>query len=66
VCWPFCWWVLAVVDHYSRRVVAIGTFSNKPDCRAICTLLGRAFRKRKPKYIICDRDSIFDCKASPN
>ena len=62
-CWPFCWWVAAVLDHDSRRVVAVGVFANKPDCRAVCTFLGRASRKRTPKHMICDRDSIFDCET---
>ena len=61
--WPFCWWVLAVLDHLSRRIVAVGVFANKPDCRTVCTLLGRSFRKRQPKHLICDRDTIFDCAA---
>ena len=34
-CWPFCWWVLAVLDHFSRRIVAVGVFANKPDCRTV-------------------------------
>ncbi|MDP7017320.1 MAG: integrase core domain-containing protein [Pirellulaceae bacterium] len=55
--------VLAAVDHYSRQVVAAGVFANKPDCRTACQFLGRSFRQRRPKYIICDRDAIFDCGA---
>ena len=51
------------MDHYSRGVLAVGTFAKKPDCPALCKFLGRAFRQRKPRYIICDRDSIFDCDA---
>ena len=61
--WPFCWYVAAVVDHYSRRVVAVGVFAKKPGCPTICTFLGKAFRERNPKHLICDRDSIFDCEA---
>ncbi len=65
-CWPFCWWVLAVLDHFSRRIVAVGVFANKPDCRTVCTLLGRSFLKREPNHLISDRDSIFDCDAFRN
>ena len=25
-CWPVCWWVAVVIDHYSRRVSGIATF----------------------------------------
>ena len=64
-CWPFCWWVAVVVDHFSRRVMSVGVFADRPDCRAICGFLGQAVRRvgTAPKYIICDRDSIFDCDA---
>ena len=63
--WPFCWWLVVLVDHYSRRVMSIGVFANHPDCRAVCACLGRAIRRANtaPKYIVCDRDSIFDCVA---
>ena len=51
------------MDQFSRRIVSIGVFANRPDCRAVCAFLGRAIRRANtaPKYIICDRDSIFDC-----
>jgi len=63
--WPFCWWVAVVVDHFSRRIVHVGVFRKRPDCRGICTSLGRTIRlaNAKPKYIVCDRDSVFDCEA---
>ena len=62
---PFCWWVAVVVDHYSRRVISVGVFDVPPDCRAICSFLGRAIGRtgNAPKYLVCDRDSIFDCQA---
>jgi hypothetical protein len=42
----------------------VGVFRNRPDCRAVCAFLGRTIHKgAAPKYIICDRDSIFDCQA---
>jgi putative transposase len=61
-CWPFCWWVTVVIDHFSRRIVDLAVFAGKPDYRAVCAFLGRSFSRRgKPTYLICDRDSIFDC-----
>ncbi|NLY01776.1 MAG: hypothetical protein GXY83_37300 [Rhodopirellula sp.] len=30
-CWPFCWWVAVVVDHFSRRAVGYTVFSKQPD-----------------------------------
>ena len=63
--WPFCWWGLVAVDHFSRRVMVAGVFKNRPGCRAVCAALGKAIHHRsvKPKYIVCDRDTAFDCRA---
>jgi transposase len=63
--WPFCWWVLIVVDHFSRRAMGLGVFATRPNCRAVCTSLGQTVRRvgSAPKYIVCDRDSVFDCDA---
>ena len=63
--WPFCWWVLVMVDHFSRRATGVGVYTTRPDCRAVCTSLGQMLRRvgAPPKYIVCDRDSVFDCDA---
>ena len=63
--WPFCWWVAVVVDHFSRRAMGIGVFAKRPDCRTVCVSLGQMVRRvgTAPKYIICDKDGIFDCPA---
>jgi hypothetical protein len=42
--WPFSWWLVVIVDHFSRRIVGIGAFAKRPDCRSVCTLLGRSIR----------------------
>jgi transposase InsO family protein len=57
--------VAVVIDHYSRRVMNIGVFAARPNCRAVCTFLGRTVGRVRttPKYIVCDRDSIFDCEG---
>ena len=61
--WPFCWWVAAVVDHFSRYVVGFAIFLKKPSSLDVQTFLGRVIKKtgRRPKYIISDKDSIFFC-----
>jgi transposase InsO family protein len=43
----------------------VGVFAERPDCRAICTFLGRTIHRASatPRYIVCDRDSVFDCNA---
>jgi putative transposase len=63
--WPFCWWVAVVMDHFSRRVMNVTVFTTRPHCHAICGFLGRTVARvgAAPKYIVCDRDSIFDCAA---
>jgi len=61
--WPFCWWIAVVIDHFSRYVIGFAVFKKKPTSLEIRSFLGRAFHKagRKPKHIITDKDSIFDC-----
>jgi transposase InsO family protein len=63
--WPWSWWLVVVVDHFSRRIAGIGVFANRPNCRDVCTFLGSVIRRvgAAPKYIVCDRDRIFDCDA---
>ena len=29
-CWPFCWWVAVVIDHYSRRMMGMQHSSTTP------------------------------------
>lgn len=61
---PFGHWVAAVVDGYSRRVLQLGNFAQQPTSRAIQKLLERTIREvgAKPRTIISDRGSQFDCK----
>jgi transposase InsO family protein len=32
-CWPFCWWVAVVIDHYSRHVMGFAMFRSNPTRR---------------------------------
>jgi hypothetical protein len=44
--------------------MGIAVFAKRPTCRQFCAFMGRTVaRTSKPKYIICDRDKIFDCNA---
>ena len=63
--WPFCFWVAVAEDHFSRRVMGVATFEKEPTSLDVRAFLGRAIAKakKKPRYIVCDRGSQFDCKA---
>ena len=45
-CWPFCWWVAAVIDHDSRRVMGIETFRNNPTAVSVSHFLECAIAHR--------------------
>jgi putative transposase len=61
--WPFCWWVLAVVDHFSRRAIGFAVFKNEPSADQICVVLNHTLQQtgKKPKYIVSDKGSQFWC-----
>ena len=62
--WPFCYWVAVAEDHYSRRVMGVGTFEQQPTSLAVRAFLGRTMAtvKAPPKHIVCDRGVQFDCE----
>ena len=64
-CWPFCWWLAVVIDHYSRRAMGFAIFPKRPDSLSVRRFLGRTITRTNatPKYLICDKDSIFWCGA---
>ena len=63
--WPFAYWVAAVIDHYSRRVMVFAVFKHQPSSMEIRAFLGRAIHAagQTPRHIIMDRGSQFDCDA---
>ena len=64
-CWPFCWWVAAIIDHFSRKVMGVGVFRKQPNSKQVDGFLAKTICETgtKPKYIICDKGSQFWCKA---
>jgi putative transposase len=60
-CWPFCWWSIVLVDHYSRRVMDCAVFKQEPTAVALRAFLGRAIHAAgtAPRYLISDQGSQF-------
>jgi transposase InsO family protein len=53
--------VAAVVDAYTRAVIATGVYPTEPTAESICSLLSRAIRdaKAKPVHLVSDHGSQF-------
>ena len=60
-CWPFCWWVVGVVDHYSRAVLALKAFRANPTSAEVIGVLQSAIHEvgRSPRAVISDRGAHF-------
>jgi len=59
--WPFCWWMVVVIDHFSRAVVGHAVFRKQPTATEVCRVLEKAAKRagRAPKYAITDRGAQF-------
>jgi len=59
--WPFAWWLAVVVDHFSRRVLALGVYRSQPSAVDVCRLLDEARRRAggAPKYSVTDQGAQF-------
>ncbi len=64
-CWPFCWWVAVVVDHYSRRIQGITVFTMQPTSEQVRQFLGTVIAKvgTAPKHLITDSGVQFTAAA---
>jgi transposase InsO family protein len=60
-CWPFCWWLAVVIDHWSRRSLGLAAFKRPPTADEICIVLDEAARRAGgvPKYTVSDQGSEF-------
>jgi transposase-like protein len=58
--WPFVFHVVAVLDHFSRFVVATGVFLTQPTTEELCAVLDAAVRRagRPPKHIVSDQGPV--------
>ena len=61
--WPFCWWIAAAVDMFSRKAMGFAVYKRPPTSRQIQEFLDRAFEVTgvKPKYAVTDKGKQFDC-----
>ncbi len=60
--WPFCWWLLVVVDHYSRAIVHVAVFSGQPTTAEVCAAFDDAVARATgppPKHLITDQGPQF-------
>ena len=64
-CWPFCWWLVMIIDHYSRRAIGFAVFPKPPTSIAIRVFIGRSIAdvNAVPDHLICDKASIFWCEG---
>jgi putative transposase len=61
MCWPFCWWLAVVVDHYTRRVMAIAVFKSQPSAKQVTAFLRNAVARcgQTPRHLVSDQGSQF-------
>jgi transposase InsO family protein len=59
--WPFAFHVVAVLDHFSRSVIATGVFLKEPTAAELCIVLEAAVRRagRVPRHIVSDQGAQF-------
>jgi len=59
--WPVCWWLLNVVDHFSRRSMGFAVFTCRPTSEEVTAALDRsmATSRAKPKHLIVDQGPEF-------
>ena len=62
--WPVCWWLLNVVDHFSRRSVGFAAFKCRPTSEEVTAALDRILSAEqvRPKHLIVDQGSEFKCE----
>lgn len=46
-CWPFCYWVAIVADHFSRRIMGATAFTKQPTSADVQDFLGQAVTRVK-------------------
>jgi transposase InsO family protein len=64
-CWPFCWWMAVVEDHYSRRALGFAIFYRHPTSKMIREFLGRVVARTgaPPRHLVTDRGKQFSSRT---
>ena len=54
------YWVLVVMDQYTRRIIGFGVHAGIVDGRALCRMFNRAIRwQTVPRYLSSDHDPLY-------
>jgi len=63
--WPFCWWLVIAVDHFSRRMMGFAIYRALPSSAAVRRFLERTFRRvgERPAHLISDQGTQFIAKG---
>ena len=66
--WPVCWWVLNVIDHFSRRSMGFAVFKYRPTSEEVTAALDRIMSAEqvRPKHLIVDQGPEFKCEHFEN
>ena len=58
---PYSWYVMLVIDHFSRRIMGFDVFEQNPTAAQVEAAMLRIFEANgvKPKYLISDQGSQF-------
>ena len=66
--WPVCWWILNVVDHFSRRSVGFAVFKCRPASEEVTAAMDRIMdaEQVRPKHLIVDQGPEFKCEHFEN
>ena len=62
---PYCYHILNVIDHFSRRYMGFAVFTKNPTADEVVVAMKRICLANGvvPKYIVLDRGSQFDCNT---
>jgi transposase InsO family protein len=59
--WPFCWWLVVILDHYSRRALGCAVFIRQPTSQQMRQFLARVIAKvgTPPRHLVTDQGTQF-------